>query len=198
MPNHSSLFDLTNKIAVVTGASYGLGVTFAETLAQAGAKVALAARSANKLASVAEKIARKGGTAAASLLRCLQPHPGHRAPRSHRTKMGHRRHSRQQRRHRRRRRPSPEKVPHEAFIKTIEVNLFGTWYCCREFGAAMLRRGHGGSIINIASIAGLDGWRDAAPGYRPAKRSHQSHPQSRLPLWQPQRPRQRHRSRLVP
>ena len=33
----------------------------------------------------------------------------------------------------------------------------------------MLRRGRGGSIINIASIAGLDGWRDAAPGYQASK-----------------------------
>ncbi len=40
-----SLFSLKGKTALVTGASYGLGVTFAETLAGAGANLVLAARS---------------------------------------------------------------------------------------------------------------------------------------------------------
>ena len=44
-----SLFSLKGKTALVTGASYGLGVTFAETLAGAGANVVLAARSLDKL-----------------------------------------------------------------------------------------------------------------------------------------------------
>ena len=44
-----SLFTLKGKTALVTGASYGLGVTFAETLAGAGANLVLAARSLDKL-----------------------------------------------------------------------------------------------------------------------------------------------------
>jgi len=59
----ASPFNLTGKAAIVTGASYGLGVTMAETLAQAGARVALVARSADKLQRVAENIKQQGGTA---------------------------------------------------------------------------------------------------------------------------------------
>lgn len=43
------LFSVKGKAAIVTGASYGLGVTFAEALADGGANVVLAARSTDKL-----------------------------------------------------------------------------------------------------------------------------------------------------
>ena len=169
MPNAASLFDLKNKIAVVTGASYGLGVTFAETLAAAGAKVALAARSADKLAAVAEKISQAGGTAAAFSCDVSDPTQVARLVAAVTEKFG----------------PAdilvnnagiaadvgpvPEKLPHDLFSQTVQVNLMGVWYGCRDFGAAMLRRGQGGSIINIASIAGLAGWANNPPAYQATK-----------------------------
>lgn len=52
----SSLFDLTGHRALVTGASGGLGLHFARTLARAGASVALAARRADKLADAVRDI----------------------------------------------------------------------------------------------------------------------------------------------
>ena len=48
----SKQFDLSGKVALVTGASSGLGVHFARTLASAGASVAIAARRADRLASL--------------------------------------------------------------------------------------------------------------------------------------------------
>jgi NAD(P)-dependent dehydrogenase (short-subunit alcohol dehydrogenase family) len=56
-------FRLTGQVAIVTGASSGLGVAFAHALSDAGAAVVLGARRADKLASVAEAITADGGQA---------------------------------------------------------------------------------------------------------------------------------------
>jgi NAD(P)-dependent dehydrogenase (short-subunit alcohol dehydrogenase family) len=63
----------------------------------------------------------------------------------------------------------PEKVPHDLFEQTVRINLLGVWYCCRPAGARMLADGKGGSIINIASIAGMAGWKDHPPAYQSTK-----------------------------
>jgi len=55
------MFSLKDKVALVTGASQGIGRATALALAEAGAKVAVAARSADKLASVVSEIEAKGG-----------------------------------------------------------------------------------------------------------------------------------------
>ncbi|MBW1641397.1 MAG: SDR family NAD(P)-dependent oxidoreductase, partial [Deltaproteobacteria bacterium] len=52
----NTLFSLENKVAIITGASSGLGVTFANALADAGAKVILAARRKDLLEKLVEKL----------------------------------------------------------------------------------------------------------------------------------------------
>ncbi|HSG95349.1 MAG TPA: SDR family NAD(P)-dependent oxidoreductase, partial [Afifellaceae bacterium] len=59
------LFDLSGSVALVTGASSGLGRRFAKVLAANGASVALAARRADRLTTLAGEIAADGGTAIA-------------------------------------------------------------------------------------------------------------------------------------
>ncbi|MCC3765091.1 SDR family oxidoreductase [Glycomyces sp. TRM65418] len=56
---------LSGRVAVVTGASSGLGEATAELLAERGAKVAVLARRADRLAALVERIERRGGTALA-------------------------------------------------------------------------------------------------------------------------------------
>ena len=55
------MFSLKDKVALVTGASQGIGRATALTLAEAGAKVAIAARNTEKLASLATEIQQAGG-----------------------------------------------------------------------------------------------------------------------------------------
>lgn len=57
------MFSLAEKVAVVTGASQGIGRETALALAEAGAKVAVAARNESKLQALAEEIASKGAVA---------------------------------------------------------------------------------------------------------------------------------------
>ena len=61
----SKRFDLSGKTALVTGASSGLGVHFARTLAAAGAAVAIAARRADRLASLQAELNTAGAKASA-------------------------------------------------------------------------------------------------------------------------------------
>lgn len=57
------MFSLTGKVALVTGASQGIGRDTALALVEAGAKVAVAARNEGKLAALAQDITAKGGEA---------------------------------------------------------------------------------------------------------------------------------------
>lgn len=169
MKNLNHLLDLTDKTAIVTGASYGLGVTFARALAGAGAKLVLAARSTDKLQRVSEHITDAGGTVLA--LTCdisdsvqVEAMVAGAVERFGRVDIlvnnaavvpegG----------------MMPERIPNEVFEQTVRINLLGTWYCCREVGKFMLRDGKGGSIINVASIAGLIGWQDFPAAYQATK-----------------------------
>ena len=62
-----SILNLENKTAIVTGASSGIGAATALSLADAGARVALVARRADRLASLADDIARRSGRADAAV-----------------------------------------------------------------------------------------------------------------------------------
>jgi NAD(P)-dependent dehydrogenase (short-subunit alcohol dehydrogenase family) len=164
-----SLFALKGKTALVTGASHGLGVTFAETLAGAGANVVLAARSLDKLQALAAKLEAAGHEALA--LKCDVGSPDEVAAM---VAAGWQRFGRidvlvNNAGVAAEGMSTPERIPHELFEQTMRVNVLGTWYCCREVGARQLADGKGGSIINIASIAGLMGVADFPTAYQTSK-----------------------------
>jgi NAD(P)-dependent dehydrogenase (short-subunit alcohol dehydrogenase family) len=64
MVNHAADVNLSGKVALITGASRGLGKAMALALSSAGASIALVARNADKLESVQREIRERGGTAA--------------------------------------------------------------------------------------------------------------------------------------
>jgi len=163
------LFDLTGKVAIVTGASMGFGVMFAHALAQAGADVAVTARSADLLEQTAASVREASG-------RKVTVHPGDvtSVPDVQRVI------AEVLDQHGRidivvnnagisdlRGLPS-EHADHETFRRVIDVDLMGVWYFCREAAPHMLERGSG-SIINIASILGSGGSEYNNPWYHTAK-----------------------------
>ncbi|HLY59018.1 MAG TPA: SDR family oxidoreductase [Stellaceae bacterium] len=164
-----SLFDLTGKTAVVTGASSGCGVIFASALARAGATVVLAARREDRLAEVAAEIMREGGRAVA--VRCdvcvpadiesvvgLATTIGGRVDIMVNNAGAHLGPG-----------MMPEKITDDAAEGNVRVNLLGVWHGCKSAALRMLADGKGGSIINIGSAGGAGGWPDQAPLYSAAK-----------------------------
>lgn len=59
LPNNA--FDLSGQVALVTGATSGLGWRFAQVLAKAGAKVVITGRRTDRLDALCELIAEQGG-----------------------------------------------------------------------------------------------------------------------------------------
>jgi NAD(P)-dependent dehydrogenase (short-subunit alcohol dehydrogenase family) len=146
-------FDLTDRAALVTGASSGLGWRFAELLAEAGAKVAIAARRTERLEALAAAIAERGGTVLPIALDVTHP-PGIKAAiASAEAELG------------------PLRVlvnnsgvaPVAAFLdhseedwdRTIDTNLKGAFLVAQEVARRMAAHGQGGSIINTASMLGM-------------------------------------------
>src|SRR3954462_9987692 len=64
MPANHPLFDLTERTALITGSSQGLGLAFARGLAQAGAAVVLNGRDPHKLGAAAEQLRAEGARVA--------------------------------------------------------------------------------------------------------------------------------------
>ncbi len=148
-------FNLQGQVALVTGASTGLGLQMAKALANQGANLVLLARRMNLLEANAESISREYGVevlplqcditvteqvkaaVAATMERfgkidilINNAGTGAVAP--------------------------AEEITDEQFKHEMEVDLFGTFVCAREVGKQMIKAGYG-RIINIASMYGLVG-----------------------------------------
>jgi len=148
-----SLFDLTGKTAFVTGASRGIGRAIAVAFAQAGADVAIVARTAEGLADTADDITAVGRKAIVIPADVTDQADVTRAVQAAIDQLGH-----------------VDIVVNNAggsnfmvsfrdlrisgWDKLIRLNLSSAVYVCHAFASHLLDRGSG-SVINVASVAGV-------------------------------------------
>jgi NAD(P)-dependent dehydrogenase (short-subunit alcohol dehydrogenase family) len=147
------MFDLSGHVALVTGASSGLGRHFAKTLAKAGAKVGLAARRLDRLREVDSEIAAFDGRALPVEMDVTDAKSVAAGLQAVETELG----------------PIGVLVNNAgiatttafldqdeaAWRRVLDTNLDGAWRVARETAALMAKHGRGGVVINIASILGL-------------------------------------------
>jgi NAD(P)-dependent dehydrogenase (short-subunit alcohol dehydrogenase family) len=152
MPTLSELFDLTGRVAIVTGGSRGLGREMAEGLAEAGAALVLCARREQWLTPTVAALRARGFKVEGVVCDVSQPDQVktvvdralatydrldiliNNAGVSWAA--------------------LPEDMPIEKWQKVIDINLTGAFLFSQAAGRQMLARQHG-CIINVASVAGL-------------------------------------------
>lgn len=146
-------FDLTGKVALVTGASQGLGARFAETLAASGAAVAVAARQVAKLQELAGRIRAAGGTAHAVAMDVTDPASVAAAIEDAEAALGsldvlvNNAGIAVQK-------PFLEMSP-EDYDQVLDTNLKGC-FLVGQAAARRMKESGGGSIINISSVLGTE------------------------------------------
>lgn len=144
--------DLKGKVALITGASKGLGLGLAKIFAREGAKVAVASRDIAQLESLAKEIRDEGGVCesftldlrdVSSIYACVEEvesRMGSIDVLVNNAGMGN---------------PIPaEKITEQDWDWMMDLNLKGTFFCCQAVGIRMLKRGRG-RIINISSQASV-------------------------------------------
>ncbi len=157
----ADLFDVSDEVILVTGASQGLGRRFAKVLAARGAAVVLAARQTAKLESLAREIEAAGGRAAAVAMDVTDTAAIASAFDAAERALG----------------PVTVLVNNAGIAveklavaqseadwdKVLDANLKGAWFAATEAARRMIARKSGGNIVNIASVLGTGVLKAVAP-----------------------------------
>ena len=162
------LFDLSGRVAIVTGGSRGLGREMAEGLAEAGASLMLCARREEWLTPAVNEMREQGFHVEGMLCDVSKPDEvqavvgktievnGHVdiLLNNAGVSWGER----------------PERMPFDKWQKVIDVNLTGAFLFAQAVGREMLKRGSG-CIINVSSVSGLQSSADGPyyAGYAASK-----------------------------
>jgi NAD(P)-dependent dehydrogenase (short-subunit alcohol dehydrogenase family) len=147
-----AIFDLTGRVAVVTGGSAGIGLGIAEALGRAGAAVSIWARHEEKLRAAAEQLKDQGLTVVAIPCDATDEQEIRRGLAETIERLG-----------------ALDifvanvgvRTPHRSLVDrsleewewTIRGNLTSTFLCFREAAVRMIARGAGGSLIAVSSDA---------------------------------------------
>ena len=149
----AQIFDLTGKVALVTGASSGLGERFAQVLAANGASVALVARRKDRIEMLQKKIQAAGGKAAAivadvtdraAMARAFDAAEQafgtvtiliNNAGVAHSTRA--------------------IELTEKEYRRVLDTNLDAVFFNAQEAAKRMIAAGKKGSIVNTASVLGL-------------------------------------------
>jgi 3-oxoacyl-[acyl-carrier protein] reductase len=149
----AEMFSLKGRVALVTGASSGLGVQFARALAENGAAIALVARRADRLKALKDEIEGKGGKAIA-----IEADVTDRAARTRAFDVAEKAfgtvtilvnnagiaHG-----------GRAVEMPPEEWRKVLSTNLDAVFFWAQEAARRMLAAKKQGAIVNIASVLGL-------------------------------------------
>jgi len=162
----SNIFDLSGKVAIVTGGAGGIGKTLSIGLAQNGADVVVTSRTLSKLEPVAAEIKALGKKSLAIACDVTDEQSVNNMVDQVVKEFSHidllvnvagtivR--------------DPAEVVKIEDWQRVINFNVRGTFLCCQAVGKVMIKQG-GGKIVNMSSVRGRLGSADGAVAYSPSK-----------------------------
>jgi NAD(P)-dependent dehydrogenase (short-subunit alcohol dehydrogenase family)/ketosteroid isomerase-like protein len=153
--------DMTGRVALITGASSGIGKATAEAFAGRGASVVVAARRKDPLGSLVSEIEARGGKATAIKTDVASAKDVERMI-AHAIETFGRLDYAVNNARIEGQLAGINDLTEEQWDQVLDINLKGTFLCMKHEAAAMLRAGHGAAIVNVGSINSFLGFATGA------------------------------------